>query len=147
MNTKILPIISSIVIAGLIIFLFLTFAVKTSVTQGNGRALDDPVLLSLKNDINETLGDFYDTANTSEKSLSNSETTLSGGYIIFNSITSIWKTMTITPKAVYNIVQDSLISKLGVSPEILIVFGVLSGLLILLIIVAAWRFVSTGDGS
>lgn len=141
------PIIVAMLIVGLFAFALISGGIMLG-SQNNApqNIGDDPSIASYKTALENNLRSASSDVNSSEKSLEQSPLTLSTGGLILDTIGKIWKTMKTIPVTVYNLTAGVLFTRLFGNEAGGLVFGVIATILILSIIFAVWKWVSTGEG-
>lgn len=116
--------------------------------QNNGTQsiVDDATYSDLKDDLTANLEDNYDEIKESSASFENSSVTLTSGIPFVDSIYGTWKIIKNVPMTTYNLIVGVLFVKLFGNPATAIITAVLGAILIITIIFAVVKLVSTGEG-
>lgn len=107
---------------------------------------DDPTLSAYKTQIESELITISDDTNSSLSALGNSPLSLVtsvGG--IFDAVGGIWKTLTVVPKAVYNLTIGQLVVRYLGDDSYQVVLGVLAALVTVLIIFGVIKLTAQGE--
>lgn len=105
---------------------------------------DDPALSIFKTNLEESLGEAEEQANGSINALGDSPLTeVGGGLVIFTAISGVWKTLKVVPVTIYNLTFG--LAKTKIFGEgFNIVFGIVGAIVIILIIFAVIKILTSG---
>ena len=117
-------------------------ATQHSANQSIG---DDSMLTDYRDSLNNTLAESYNDAQEIEGAMNKSEVTLTTGIPVINAITGVWKTIKVVPMTIYNLASGLVFSRILGSYTFAIILSVISAIVIITILFAVWKFVSTGD--
>lgn len=118
-------------------------AVQNNATQNIG---NDSIYSDLASELNSKLQDGYTATSSAEQSFENSSVTLTSGIPFIDSIYGAWKVIKTTPMLVYNLITAVIFQKLLGDDASLIIISVISTILLITIIFAVVKLISSGDG-
>jgi hypothetical protein len=96
-------------------------------------------------DLTDSLEGAGGEGTTAYDSFSNSTISLTGGIVFLDAIGGLWKTLINVPRTVFILTRSLVSSTILESNGFLVVFGVITLIIILSIILAVWKLVSTGE--
>ena len=141
------PIIVNLLLLSLFVVAILIGGTYIAVqNHGTQSIIDDATYSDLQNDLTTNLEDNYDAVGQSGASFENSSVTLTGGIPFVDSIYGTWKVIKNVPMTTYNLIVGVLFTKLFGNPATAIITAVLGAILIITIIFAVVKLVSTGEG-
>jgi len=146
---KFAPMIISYILFGLFALAFVTFGLSIAIINNPSQTIgNDTNLLNYKNSMEGNLANQYTAFNESEDSFTTSSTSLSNspGGIIIDAISGIAKTIKNGATLITNLTLGFIKNKLFANSEFLLVFSIISGILILIALIAIVRLVSQGEG-
>lgn len=106
----------------------------------NGTALE-----GLKTNVAEDLNTYAETTKEAGASFENSTISLTSGIPFIDSIYGVWKVLISTPKLMYNLITEVMFNTLLGDEASKIVFAVIGAILVITIIFAVVKLISTGD--
>lgn len=140
------PLIVALILTGLVAIGVINFGIMLANTnQASQSIADNSQLASYANDLNDSLTDAYSDAEEANTAISNSSLTLTSGFPIVEAIGGIWKTMKAVPKTIWDLTIALLNSSILGSPALSIFIGGLGAILIITIVLAVWKLISTGE--
>lgn len=141
------PVIISILLSVLFIIAVISGGIYMAEQNGASENIgNDSAFSSLRNDLIDKTQDNYDSSLAAMNSLENSSISLTSGIPFLDSIYGGWKVIKATPMIMYNLITASLFERLLGSQTSAIIIGIISAILIITIIFAVIKLVSTGDG-
>jgi hypothetical protein len=144
---KFLPIIFGFLILGLFAIALISGGIRLAAVNNAPQSIgDDAALQSYAGSLNSSLGQAYTAANDAEKAINQSAITLTTGFPALDAVFGIWKTIKTVPITIYNLTIGLLFGRLLGSDSYAIVLGVLSSILIIGIIYAVYKVITTGEG-
>jgi hypothetical protein len=96
-------------------------------------------------DLTESLEGAGGEGTTAYDSFSNSTISLTGGIVFLDAIGGLWKTLINVPRTVFILTRSLVSSTILESNGFLVIFGVITLIILLSIILAVWKLVSTGE--
>lgn len=118
-------------------------AIQNNASQS---VLDDPSLASLNESLSTQLKSNYQTTTQAGASFENSSVSLTSGIPFINAIYGVWKVLKNAPITMYNLIVGVIFQKLLGDTATFIIISVISTILIITIIFAVVKLVSTGEG-
>ena len=146
-NEGIRPLIINFLWIGLFFVALVTGGVIMSVQNGSSNSiLNNSLFANASNSFSGNLTDYYQTTSDSEKSFENSTVTLTGGIPFIDSIYGTWKILKSVPMIMYTLVVDVVMGTLLGSQTTTIIVSVITSILIITLIFAIVKLISSGDG-
>lgn len=140
------PIIINFLLIGLfavaIIMAGIMVSVDNNATQSIG---NDTVFSELANSLNSNLTQNYNEMEKNEQSFENSSITLTSGIPFIDSIYGTWKIIKKTPMLIYSLVVNVVFLRIMGDPATNVIISVMSTILIITIIFAVIKLISSGD--
>jgi hypothetical protein len=96
-------------------------------------------------DLTDSLEGAGGEGTTAYDSFSNSTISLTGGIVFLDAIGGLWKTLINVPRTVFILTRSLVSSTILESNGFLVIFGVITLIILLSIILAVWKLVSTGE--
>lgn len=141
------PILVNILLFALVAMSLLTGGIMLASTNNAPQSIaDEPAIQNYVSSLNATLEDSSADARSAQEAIETSPVTLTSGLPVFDAIFGIWRTIKEVPVTVYNLTIGLLVAKIFSSAAYAIVTAVIATILIVTIVLAVWKMVSTGDG-
>lgn len=140
------PLLIGILLAGLFAYAIIQAGALISVhNNANQSITDSPVLSSFNRSLEISLSQAQENANASLEALGNSPLSeVSGGLVIFTAISGVWKTIKAVPVTIYNLTFG--LAKSNIFGEKFnVAFGIIGGIVIMLIIFAVIKMLMSGQ--
>lgn len=146
-NTNFRPIIMSLLLGALFIVCMINGAVLLGVyNNANSSILEDPTINNLNNNLITNLSDYYSSANATDTSLAQSSVSVGDRGFIIDAVGGIWKTMKVIPLLIYTIFTEFIFINIFGNPTYAIIFSVFTGMVIITIVFAVYKWIYTGEG-
>ena len=130
-----------LLLTGLFVICFFSFAGYLAVyNNSNADITSDPSINQYLTSLNSTLKNSSSTADNSSDALYGSSSSTSGGNIILEAVTGIWKSITSTPKQIYLLTIGLVQSKVLGGSTFYLVFGTIGAILSITLIMLVWRW-------
>lgn len=141
------PIIINLLLLSLFAVAIITGGTMIALQNGGDQSIiNDTEFNMLTGNLTSTLENNYRNTSQVSSSFENSSVTLTGGIPFIDSIYGTWKVIKTTPVLVYNLVSSVIFDKLLGDRAKAIIIAVLSTILMITIIFAIVKLVSTGEG-
>lgn len=143
---KFLPLLIGLMLGGLFAFALITGGIMLAENNNPSQSIgNDPVLSNFSSNIENALGESTSTSDTAEESLGASPVTLNENSIFFDALGGLWKSLKAIPVTIYNLTMRLIFTKIFGSQAGAIIFGVIGGIISMIIIFGVWKMIKTGD--
>jgi len=143
---KFLPLMFGFLLAGLFIISIINGGILLGYNNNAPQNIaDDPSINAYAIALNNTLDNAYTDAVAVDSAVNQSAITLTTGFPVFDAIFGIWKIIKVVPITIYNLTFGLLFEKVFGNEAYGIVFGVISAILIISVIYAVYRVLTTGE--
>jgi hypothetical protein len=132
-----------ILLGGLCILAFLSLFISLYVSNNYNNNNQDEEITNYVTSLNTNLSAAYSDYNSSSEAFASEDPLISSGYILFQSIAGMWKTLRKAPGEVINLTFGLIKGKLLSDAVFNVVFGVIMSVFILTLIVVVVRFIRT----
>lgn len=141
------PIVINFLWIGLFAVAIITAGIMIAVQNNAKESIsNDTVLYSLATSLSGNLSNNYEQVKQSEQSFENSSVTLTSGIPFIDSIYGAWKVIKSTPMLVYNLIVNVIFLRILGDSATFVIISVISTILIISIIFAIVKLISTGEG-
>ncbi len=133
----------SLTLVSLFFFAMVSFAFTFGdLNNANISILDDPAFNSSFSGIQSELESVQDDNQVIRENFEDEVPQIDNNFVLLTSIISSAKLVTTSVVAFYNVLTATVSQQLGINP---IVLGVLSGILVLILVLLAWRVIKAGE--
>lgn len=140
------PILVALLILGLFGVAIITAGIQIASVNGANQSIGDDVSLAVyASSLNESLEDAYDSSIAANAAVSNSSITLTSALPFIDAIGGIWKTLKTAPIAIWNLTFGVVFQNILGGNSYAIVIGVLGAILLMTIVFAVWKLISSGE--
>lgn len=145
--SEIKPFVVNALLLGLLALAMISGGIMMAVDNNATQSIaNDTAISTYANTLQSSLENASESATASDASFRNSSIDTSGGVIWAGAISGVWKTLTVVPSAVLSLTTNLVKGKILGSTAFYAIFGVVSLIIILSLILAIWKLVSTGEG-
>lgn len=150
MRTDFYGLMATLILIGVVVVSMFTFSDNfLNNNNPNATIYEDPLLASEVNSLKGNLSGYVGTTSNSEAVLSNSSLSqggIAGQNVLFDSVAGIWKALKSAPVVIYNLSLGLIKRKLFGDSEWAWLVDAFGALVILAILIAIIRLVTTGIG-
>lgn len=141
------PIIINLLLVSLFTIALITAGIMVAVQNNSVQNIgNDTALAGLKDSLVEDIEDNYGTTSEASNSFENSSISLTAGIPFIDSIYGVWKVLKSTPTTMYNLIVGVIFERLLGDATTQIIISVIATILMITIIFAVVKLISTGDG-
>lgn len=144
---KFAPLMIALILWGLFSFALIQMGIQLADSNNANQSIaDDPAIASFNESVKNILEELETDVNSSETAIS--EPSLISSIrenIIIDAIGGVWKVLKNVPTSLYNIATGLWKSEIFQGP-LIIVIGTIGAILTLVVIIAVWRMLFTGEG-
>jgi len=142
--SNIRPIIINFLLVSIFAVAIITGGISVALLNNSPQNIgDSPLLSTYLASINASLSQAQTNSQAFENALSNSSVTVSASFPVIDAIKGAWKIIIRVPKEAYNL-TIALVGSLFGSPFAIII-SIISSIVIITIMLAIWKLVSTGE--
>lgn len=145
--TEFRPFVISALLLGLLAFAMINIGIMMTYDNNGAESIgNDSSISTYSNTLRSSLENASQSAIDADNSFRNSTVSLTGGVIFVDAIGGLWKTLTTVPSTVLTLTSNVLKNRLMGDTVYYAVFGVISLILVITLIIAVWKLVGTGEG-
>lgn len=140
------PILVALLVLGLFGVAIITAGIRLASVNGANQSIgDDLSLAAYSSSLNQSLKDAYDSSVAANAAVSNSSITLTSTLPFIDAIGGIWKTLKSAPIAIWNLTFGIVFQNILGDNSYAIVIGVIGAILLMTIVFAVWKLISSGE--
>lgn len=142
------PLVIALLIFGVLAAAMISFGIQLATQNESNRSIsNDPSINSYAQTLETDLETGATDAANIERAFGNSSVSTTGGVIFLDVLGGLWKSMVRLPNQIFKGALSLVKANLaGGSTEILYVFGIIFLIMVVTIVIAVWKLISTGDG-
>lgn len=140
------PFVISALLLGLIaIGIISTGIMIASENDATQSIANDTAISNYATALQNSLANASESASSADASFRNSTVSVTGGVVFVDAIGGLWKTLTTVPSAVLTLTTNLIKGKIMGDTAFYAVFGVMALIIVITLILAVWKAVSTGE--
>lgn len=144
---EIRPIVINLLLVSLFAVAIITAGVMIAIQNGASNSItDDSAFSNLKDNLISSLEENSENTEAVNTAFQNSSVTLTSGIPFVDAIYGTWKVIKSAPSTMYNLIVGVIFSKILGGDATYIIISVISAILIITIIFAVIKLISTGEG-
>lgn len=147
-NTEYRPLVISLLLFGLFVIAIINASIFLSIANDSDRSLaNDPSFRTYATNLNNSLQKAFENSNASQTALSQTPTTsTSGVVVILDFISGAWATLVSVPITIFRLTSELIfVNIFGSNQAFWIIFGTVSAIFILTIVLIVYKMRSTGE--
>lgn len=143
-NTTLKPILVTLLLFGLFAFAIITSGIMIAEQNDPDQSIgNDPTIAAFRTNINETLDTAREDTQSADELLTNSSVSTTTNIVFIDAVSGLWKTLRQAPTTIWELTGGLMVSTIGIP---LTVVALITSLLLIIILIAVIRFVTTGVG-
>lgn len=145
-NYGLSSVIFALIFSGLFVFAIINVGVILASDNNPEKSISsDNEINNRFNALKGNLSKTQQASNSTSEAISKTPVTISDQNIVLDAITGAWKSLTKMPIQIYNTFSLLIATKLTGGTDFYIVLGSIAGILVMVIVFGAWKFIQTGE--
>lgn len=141
-----LPIVTGFLLVGLVVVAIFMGSAQLKANNDDAQGIEDiPGVSETSDELTTTLEGAYGSMNSSEDLVTQSPATETDATLFPDAIVGVWVTMKTIPIATYNVLAAFLKSSGIGSPALFVFFSVIGSIIIVTVILYAWKVIRVGE--